>query len=185
MFPKYLLFSFFVVGFSSFLKSQDTLQISIQEAILRASQESVDAVGVRNEYIASYWEYRTYKSELLPEIVVTGTLPYYTKSYNPYQSEDGSYKYVSNDYSQVNLGLSITQNIPLTGGKISIESSMQRLNQYGNNSFTRYKSIPGAITLEQPVFGFNRVGWMRKIEPIKKKESEQKLIAEQDTQELQ
>lgn len=178
MFPKYLLFSFFVVGLSSFLKSQDTLQISIQEAILRASQESVDAVGVRNEYIASYWEYRTYKSELLPEIVVTGTLPYYTKSYNPYQSEDGSYKYVSNDYSQVNLGLSITQNIPLTGGKISIESSMQRLNQYGNNSFTRYKSIPGAITLEQPVFGFNRVGWMRKIEPIKKKESEQKLIAD-------
>lgn len=178
MFPKYLFISLFIIGLSSASKAQDTLRISLQEAIIRASQESVDAMGVRSEYIASYWEYRTYKSELLPEVTVTGTLPYYSKSYNPYQSEDGSYKYVSNDYSQIDVGMSIMQNIPLTGGKISVESSMQRLEQYGKNSFTRYKSIPGAITLEQPVFGFNRVGWMRKIEPIKKKESEQKLIAD-------
>ncbi len=167
-----------LVGISVLSQAQDTIRITLKDAIIRASQESVDAVGVRSEYISSYWQYRTYKSELLPEVTMTGTLPYYSKSYNPYQSEDGSYKYVSNDYSQIDLGLFITQNIPLTGGKISVESSIQRLEQYGDNSFTRYKSIPGAITLEQPIFGFNRVGWMRKIEPIKKKESEQKLIAD-------
>lgn len=179
MYLNRFLFSILAIGLSIVTaKAQDTIRISLQDAIIRASKESVDAMGIRSEYIASYWEYRTYKSELLPEVTLTGRLPYYSKSYNPYQSEDGSYKYVSNDYSQIDLGLSITQNIPLTGGKISVESSLQRLDQYGDNSFTRYKSIPGAITLEQPIFGFNRVGWMRKIEPIKKKESEQKMIAD-------
>lgn len=177
IFRRFLLLPI-IIGASITIQAQDTIRISLQDAIVRASKESVAAIGARSEYISSYWQYRTYKSELLPEVTLTGKLPYYSKSYNPYQSEDGSYKYVSNDYSQIDLGLSITQNIPLTGGKISVESSLQRLEQYGNNSFTRYKSIPGAITLEQPVFGFNRVGWMRKIEPIKKIESEQKLIAD-------
>lgn len=175
---RYILAVMFVWGWLSGLHGQDTIRVSLQEAIVRASEESVDALGVRNEYISGYWQYRTYQSELLPEVTITGTLPYYSKSYNTYQSEDGTYKYVGNDYSRMDVGLSITQNILLTGGKISIESSMQRLEQYGDNSFTRYKTIPGAITLEQPILGFNHVGWLRKIEPIRKKESEQKLVAD-------
>lgn len=178
MSQRYFIIYLFIVGFSFSMQAQDTIRVSLQEAIVKASKESVDAMGVRSEYISSYWQYRTYKSELLPEVILSGTLPYYSKAYNAYQGEDGSYKYVSNDYSRVDVGVSITQNIPLTGGKISIESSMQRLEQYGDNPFSRYKSIPGAITLEQPIFGFNRVGWMRKIEPIKRKESEQKLVAD-------
>lgn len=169
-----------ILLFSSLLalKAQDTVSISLESAIRRAANQSVDAVVAKNEYVSSYWEYRTYKAELLPEVTFNGTLPYYSKSYNPYQNADGLYTYVSNDYSQIDAGLSITQNIPLTGGKIAVESSLQRLEQYGDNSLTRYKSIPGAIRLEQPVFGFNSIGWKQKIEPVKKKESEQKLIAD-------
>lgn len=156
----------------------ERVKITLQEAIVRASKESVESKMVRNEYIASYWEYRTYRSELLPEVTLSGTVPYYSKSYNAYQEQDGSYKYVSNDYSQIDVGLSVTQNIPFTGGKISLESTTQRLKQYGRNSSTRYKNIPIALTYEQPIFGFNRVGWLHKIEPIKKLEADQKLIAD-------
>ena len=162
---------------SAGLSAQDTVAISLADVIQRSISHSVDAVVARNQYKSSYWEYRTYKAELLPEVILNTTLPYYSKSYNTFQNEDGAYKYVSNDYSRIDAGVSISQNIPLTGGKLSVESSFQRLEQYGDNSSVRYMSIPASITLEQPIFGFNRVKWLQKIEPVKYKESRQKLVA--------
>lgn len=155
----------------------DTLHISLDAALSRAAMQSVDALVAKNEYISSYWEYRTYKSELLPEVIFNGTLPYYSKSYNQYQQSDGTYTFVSNDYSKIDAGLSINQNLPLTGGKLSVESSMEQLHQYGNNSSDNWKTIPVSVTFSQPIFGFNELGWKKKIMPIKKTESERALVA--------
>ncbi len=158
--------------------SQDTVRISLTDAINRSADFSVDAVVAKNQFKSSYWGYRTYKAELLPEVVLTGTAPYYTKSYNTFQNDKGEYSYVSNDYSRIDGGISIYQNIPLTGAMVSVETSFQRLEQYGNNGTTRYKSIPVSVSLEQPLFGFNRVKWLQRIEPVKYREARQKLIAD-------
>jgi len=162
------------------LMAQDTITVSLPDAIHRGISNSVDAVVARSQYKSSYWGYRTYKAELLPELALSTTLPYYSKSYNALQNPDGSYTYVSNDYSRIDGGLSISQNIPLTGGTISVESSFQRLQQYGNEGWTSYMGIPASITLEQPIFGFNRVKWLQKIEPVKFKAAKQKLVADME-----
>lgn len=173
--------AFAIGGFlfcSAFGKGQDTIRVSLYEAIRRAASQSVDAVVARNEYVSGYWEYRTWQTELLPEILFKGTLPYYSRSYNTYQDAGGAYSYVSNDYSRIDAGLSVTQNIPWTGGKLSFETYMQRLEQYADQPTAHYKTIPVSLTLEQPVFGFNTLKWKQRIEPVKKKESEQKLAAD-------
>lgn len=162
------------------IKAQDTIIVSLTDAIQRSIYISVDAVVARNQYKSSYWEHKTYKAELLPEVMLNTTLPYYSKSYNPFQNVDGSYTFVSNDYSKIDAGISISQNIPVTGATLSVESSFERLQQYGNNSSTRYMSIPGSITLEQPIFGFNRVKWLQKIEPVKYQAAKQQLIADME-----
>lgn len=177
---KSLLFILLLSGFSIGLMAQDTITISLREAIDRSVANSVDAVVARNQYKSSYWGYKTYKAELLPELTLNTTLPYYSKSYNTFQNTDGSYTYVSNDYSRIDGGLSISQNIPLTGGLISVESSVQRLQQYGSDGSTSYMTIPASVTLEQPIFGFNRVKWLQKIEPVKYKAARQKLIADME-----
>lgn len=164
-------------GLSLGMMAQDTITITLNEAIQRSISNSVDAVVARNQFRSSYWGYRTYRAELLPEVSLNTTLPYYSKSYNTFQNTDGSYTYVSNDYSRIDGGLAITQNIPLTGGTISVESSFQRLQQYGKDGSTRYMGIPASITLEQPILGFNRVKWLQRIEPVKYKEAKQKLVA--------
>lgn len=158
-------------------KAQDTITVSLTDAIQRSASISVDAVVARNEYKSSYWGYRTYKAELLPEVTLNTTLPYYSKSYNSFQNSDGSYTFVSNDYSKIDAGIAITQNIPLTGATLSLESSFQRLQQYGDKGSTRYMAIPGSITLEQPILGFNRVKWLQRIEPVKYQEAKQQLVA--------
>ncbi|WP_029906583.1 TolC family protein [Prevotella sp. 10(H)] len=165
---------------SAGLSAQDTIIVSLSDVIQRSISNSVNAVVARNQYKSSYWGYRTYKAELLPEVILNTTLPYYSKSYNQFQNSDGTYTYVSNDYSRIDGGLSINQNIPFTGATLSIESSFERLQQYGKDGSTRYMGIPASITLEQPIFGFNRVKWLQKIEPVKFKEARQKLIGDME-----
>lgn len=174
----FLLFA--AILFPAFLQAQDTLTLALNDAIRQGISNSVDAVVAKNEFVSSYWEYRTYKAELLPEIAVDATLPYYSRSYNEYQNEDGSYSFVKNDYSRLDAGLSVSQNIPFTGGVISLESSLERLQQYGDNGATNFMALPFSIALEQPLTGYNNIRWLQRIEPVKFREAEQKLIADME-----
>ena len=53
-----------------------------------------------------------------------GTLPSYKKSYSPYHQSDGSYTFVRNNKMGLSGVLSVDQNIWLTGGKLSLTSSL-------------------------------------------------------------
>lgn len=108
------------------LEAQDTIRITLTEAVELGISRSVDVMVAKNEYISAYWDYRTYKTELLPEVTFKGTAPYYSNSSSMYQKEDGSYDYVNNNYYKIDAGLSITQNIPWTGGTLSVESNLDR-----------------------------------------------------------
>ena len=79
--------------------------ITLAEAIALARTQSVDAAVALNELKTAYWEYRTFRADLLPEVNFTGTLPNYNKSYSTYQNSDGSYSFVRNN----TLGLSGAQ----------------------------------------------------------------------------
>lgn len=75
---------------------------------------SIDAIVARNTLQIAYWSYRNYKADLLPGMVLDGTLPSLDKSLSSYQKEDGTYSFVTNRLLSENLNLSITQNIPYT-----------------------------------------------------------------------
>ena len=89
-----------------------------------ARSQSVDAAVALNELKTAYWEYRTFRADLLPEVNLTGTLPNYNKSYSSYQNSNGSYSFVRNSALGLSGELSIDQNIWLTGGKLSLTSSL-------------------------------------------------------------
>ena len=63
--------------------------ITLDEAILMARANSVDAAVALNELRKAYWSYRTYRADLLPEVNLNATVPSYRKSYSTYQHEDG------------------------------------------------------------------------------------------------
>ena len=68
------------LGMPLFVKAQqDTVayerDITLEEAIALARVQSVDAAVALNELKTAYWEYRTFRANLLPEVNFTGTLP--------------------------------------------------------------------------------------------------------------
>lgn len=69
--------------------------ITLQEVIALARTRSVDAAVAANELRAAYWEYRTFRADLLPEVTFTATIPSFNKRYNSYQREDGSYTFLA------------------------------------------------------------------------------------------
>ena len=113
------------------LSAQNEREITLNEAIALARTQSVDAAVALNELKTAYWENRTFRADLLPEVNFNGTLPNYNKSYSSYQNSDGSYSFVRNNTLGLSGELSIDQNLWFTGGKLSLTSSLDYLRQLG------------------------------------------------------
>lgn len=174
-----ILFSFFICcskGVTA-VPMGETHTLTLEEAIMLARVQSVDAAVALNELKTAYWEYRTFRAELLPEVNFTATLPSYQKGYTSYQQNDGSYTYVRNNYMQMNGQLSIDQNIWFTGGTLSLNTSLDFLRQMDGSSDNRFMSVPLALTLNQPVFGVNQTKWNRRIEPVRYAEAKAAFLS--------
>ncbi|MBQ8673577.1 MAG: TolC family protein [Bacteroides sp.] len=151
--------------------------ITLDEAIALARLQSVDAAVALNELRTAYWEYRTFRADLLPEVNFTGTLPNYSKTYNSYQNADGSYSFVRDNVLGLSGELSVDQNIWFTGGKLSVTSSLDYLKELGSGGSRQYMSVPISLKLTQPIFGVNSLKWNRRIEPVRYAEAKAAFIS--------
>lgn len=151
--------------------------LTLEDAMTRARTHSVDAEVALNQLKSAYWAYRSYKAELLPELSFSATIPSYHKQYSPYMNENGSYTFVSNNFLQLNGELSLKQNIWLTGGNLSINTSLDFYRQLDNGVYNRFMSLPVALTLNQPIFGVNNIKWDRKIEPVRYEEEMARFLS--------
>ena len=146
-------------------------ELTLNEAIAIARTKSVDAAVALNELKTAYRGYRADKAGVLPEMNFTGTLPNYNKSYTSYQQEDGSYTFVRNNNLGLSGNLSIDQNLWFTGGKLSLNTSLEYIRQLGSGGQDHFMSIPIALTWTQPIFGTNDLKWKRRIEPVRYREA--------------
>lgn len=153
------------------------LELTLDDAIARARVHSVQATVALNRLRAAYWQYRSYRAELLPEVGLTATVPAYVKQYQSYQTSDGSYDFVRTNYLNMSGGLSLSQNIWATGGTLSLSTQLDYFRQLSDGVGNRFMAVPVALTLEQPLFGVNNVRWDRRIEPVRYAEAKAEFIS--------
>ena len=173
---KSILLTLAAICLPGVLSAQSEREITLGEAITMARTQSVDAAVALNELKTAYWEYRTFRADLLPEVNLAGTIPSYNKSYSSYQYADGLYGFVRNNTLGLSGNLSIDQNIWLTGGKLSLTSSLDYIKQLGSQSDHSFMSVPVTLQLTQPVFGVNNMKWSRRIEPVRYAEAKAAFI---------
>lgn len=166
-----LLFSIlFFFSLSAYCQDEtgDVMNLTLEDIINLAREKSTSAFRAQTNKEYSYWQYRTFRSNYNPQLVLSGTLPSFTLGYTPTQQEDGSYrmKKVNRDISNIRLG--IVQSVGLTGGEITVGSSIQR-NQYFSD--IEFGMDPVSIELRQPLFSYNDLRWAKKIEPLRYEES--------------
>lgn len=161
-----------LVPVALFAETREKMELSLGEAVERARLSSVEAAVALDELRTSYWAWRSYRAELLPEVNFSAVLPSYHSQYSPYMNSDGHYSFVRTNYLEASGNISVTQNIWLTGGKVSLTTSADFYRQFGNDPYSRFMTIPVAITLNQPIFGVNTVKWDRRIEPVRYREAQ-------------
>ena len=161
------------------LAQTDTLRLSLDDCIAMARRQSIDAAVALGELRSAYWQWRSYRADLLPEVSLSGTAPSWNKRYSSYQQADGSLSFVRNDYLGLDGAVNITQKLWPTGGTLSVESSLEYLHQSGSGgSGNQFMSLPVAITLQQPLFSVNHLKWNRRIEPLRYREAQARFLTE-------
>ena len=165
----------------------DTIRLTLDDCIAMARRQSIDAAVALGELRSAYWQWRSYRADLLPEVSLSGTAPSWNKRYSSYQQADGSLSFVRNDYLGLDGAVNITQKLWPTGGTLSVEASLDYLHQSfssphsqggaggGSNQFM---SLPVAVTLSQPLFSVNHLKWNRRIEPLRYREAQARFLTE-------
>lgn len=164
----------------------DTLRLSLDDCIAMARRQSIDAAVALGELRSAYWQWRSYRADLLPEVSLSGTAPSWNKRYSSYQQADGSLSFVRNDYLGLDGAVNITQKLWPTGGTLSVASSLDYLHQSSNTSpkgedgrgLNQFMSLPVAVTLSQPLFSVNHLKWNRRIEPLRYREAQARFLTE-------
>ncbi len=171
---KFILTAFSLLLLSTISSGQEiTRKFTLEEALQRAQEESPDALNAKQAFRSSYWDYRSYQASNLPALIFSSTLPYINQSIQS-QSIDGVQKYSSYKYVLANAKLALTQKIGITGGTISVNSSLQGQFNADQANPTPYWSTPINIEFDQPLFAYNSFRWDRKIKPLKYKIAERK-----------
>ena len=141
-------------------------QLSLNDAIAIAKVKSTEAQLARFGFMGQYWNYRSYKAELLPALNLSGGLLNYDRSLVEVRDpETGRISYVTNNSLSNDLTLSIDQNIPFLGGKLSLNSYLSRLDQFDYKNKT-YNSNPLTLNYTQPLRSYNSLKWRKKTAPL-------------------
>lgn len=147
----------------SLLHAQKRLVLDLNRTIALANDSSLESFRTQNMYLSGYWEYRTYKANRLPSLTLDLTPAQYnrdiTKRYDSGQDLD-VYRTQQSYYAYG--GLSVRQNLDLTGGTFYLESNLAYMRNFGDNSATQLTSVPIRIGYSQSLVGYNPFKWERK-----------------------
>lgn len=159
---------------SSAVAQEHTLELTLEETIEQARQQSPDAQNARHSFRSAYWNYKYYCANYLPTLKLTSN-PYLDRAINKVTQSDGNVKFIEQNLLSTDLTLSLTQNVPWTGGAFFIETAAQRLDLFSSDTYS-WQTSPVNIGYSQSLFGYNSLKWDRRIEPIRYREAKKTYV---------
>ena len=139
--------------------------MTLEEVIGTARTQSVPALQARAAFVSDYWAWRSYQASRLPSLSLYGTLGSFDRSLRLLQNyETGEMVYTSNYNMENSLGLRVRQNLPFTGGTLSLYTDLTRIDQFASGGTTWYAQ-PVTLSYSQPLFAYNQFKWDKLISP--------------------
>lgn len=162
---------------------KEVLKLTLGDAISLATDSSLAAFRARHTYLVSYWQFRTYKAQDLPQLSLTSTPVSYNQNYvQRYIAETNSEEYRSQQTLNSSIGLEVTQRVRVLGGTFFINSDLSFYKNFSaNENEQQFSSTPISIGYSQPLFGFNEFKWSKKIEPLKYEAAKRTLLYDMET----
>ena len=158
-----------------------SVTLTLPETIAIASDSSLQAFSAKNQYLSSYWAFRSFRAARLPSLTLK-MMPfqYYRDFTRQYVSEADRYVYLfqENLYSMGNL--SLAQNFDLTGGTVFVDTELGYIRNFGDEVYSQFTSVPIRVGYSQKLFGFNKFKWEKRIEPLKYESAKKKFLYDRE-----
>ena len=159
-------------AFSTGAQQPAGMSMGLEEAISRAQDQSPAAQSARHTLISAQWQYRYYRANYLPSVVLSST-PSLNSQINKITLNDGTSIFVKQNQLNTDLSLTVNQNMALTGGTFFLKSALARIYEFKRRT-SLYNSIPLTIGYQQSLFGYNSLKWEKRIEPVKYRQAVKK-----------
>lgn len=153
-------------------RAQIPLTLPLKSALEIAKKNSLDYKIALTTIKSSYWNYVSYKSGRLPKLSLNATLPDYYRSINLIPIPNGQVAFIGQDAAYSSAELDFAQPIWLTGGNMSVGTSLSRIDNIGQSGSTYYTSVPFSWSYRQDNLFYNSYKWQRKIESLKLMEAQ-------------
>lgn len=151
--------------------------LSLNQVIDLARGQSLEACVARNRYLGSFWEYRTFRADYLPKVSLSAILPDLNRSISRITRPDGKDQFVRQKMISNYGGVTISQNVGITGGTLSVISELEQVEWLdSDNKVNSYRAVPLSLNYTQPLFSFNAYKWDKKIEPLKYKKAQRNYV---------
>ncbi|MCB0629072.1 MAG: TolC family protein [Saprospiraceae bacterium] len=176
---KNIFFLLTVILTPALMQGQESTRLTLNDAIRLAQQQSIAARRAATRKTLSYWEWRSFQADLRPQVVLGGTLPGFTRTFQEVIQPTGTVDFQSVSNHNGVLDLSINQELPFTGGSLFVGTYLQRFDDFLFDK-TLYNGAPVQVGYTQPLFQFNALRWQQKIAPLEYRESQQQFIADME-----
>lgn len=156
-----------------------SITLDLSKTVQLANDSSLSAFRAKNMYMASYWEYRSFKADRLPSLTLYMTPISYNRDFTRrYDSEQDIdiYRRQQSLYSYGNL--TAQQNLDITGGTFFVDTELGYIHNTGALKSSQFNSVPIRVGYRQSLLGYNRFRWEKRIEPIKFEKAQKELIAQ-------
>src|SRR6478752_132386 len=88
-----------------FAQANDTILLSLDEVIDMAKAKSIESKQASTTKETKYWEWRTYRSNYQPQLLLSGILPAYSKTFTQVVQPDGTILFQPIHYNNSSLDL--------------------------------------------------------------------------------
>ncbi len=150
--------------------------ITLKQAIAMALEQGDRARAAVATRDAARYRHRAFFSRQLPQLSLEGTAPSYSRRIIEVVQPDGSSLFQPQDQTNSSLNLTMSQQLPITGGSLFFTSSLSRVSVSGDNAFRSYSSTPFSMGLRQNLFRPNTAGWDRREDGVRYELSERTYL---------
>ena len=130
---------------------------------------TVQPIGITVLSVPTICRRRSFRANYLPSVSLISN-PYLNRQINKITQPDGTEQFIRQNKLSTDLGLQISQNVSFTGGNFFVQTSTQRIDEFGSNG-RAYNTQPISVGYSQSLFGYNYLKWDKRIEPVRYREA--------------
>lgn len=165
--------------------SAQSAPLTLADAIEMAQRQGLDAEAARLSRDAARARDRSHAARLRPNLTLAGSAPVYNRAIVPVVQPDGSTQFVPQQQTDAELGLTVAQRLPFSGGTLAFTSFLKRVEFTGAQNQLAYNSTPFQISLTQSLLRPNTVKWDNREQDVRVDVAERQYLEAREAIALQ